>query len=224
MAIEYFCCFHSYRKKIAKLSDQEVGRLFRSLLLYSETGEAPELTGRESVAFDFIADDIDRSKEAYEARCAQNKANRNGRRPSTIVDDGRRQSTIEHKTETKSKTKSKPEPNTTPPDGGSSQGAKAPNARARFTPPTVEEVRTYCTERGNHVNPERFVDFYASKGWKVGNQGMKDWRAAVRTWERSVDQQTSGSSKKGAATAYTAPSGEGDLDLLEAMIFERAGR
>lgn len=63
MAIEYFCCYHSYARKLAKLSDQEVGRLFRALLKYSETGEAQELTGRESVAFDFIADDIDRWKK-----------------------------------------------------------------------------------------------------------------------------------------------------------------
>lgn len=54
----------------------------------------------------------------------------------------------------------------------------------RFTPPSVEEVRAYCQERGNSVDPERFVDFYASKGWKVGNASMKDWRAAVRNWER----------------------------------------
>lgn len=55
----------------------------------------------------------------------------------------------------------------------------------RFAPPTVEEVHAYCQERKNGVDPQRFVDFYASKGWKVGNQPMKDWRAAVRTWERT---------------------------------------
>lgn len=57
-------------------------------------------------------------------------------------------------------------------------------ARERAHRPTVEEVAAYCRERGNHVDPERFVDFYASKGWKVGNQPMKDWKACVRTWER----------------------------------------
>ena len=62
MAIEYFCCYHSYRKKCEKLTDQELGRLFRSLLIYSETGERQELAGRESIAFDFIADDIDRNR------------------------------------------------------------------------------------------------------------------------------------------------------------------
>ena len=54
-----------------------------------------------------------------------------------------------------------------------------------FSPPTVEEVREYCSERGNNVNPEVFVDFYESKGWLIGKSKMKDWKAAVRTWERS---------------------------------------
>lgn len=59
----------------------------------------------------------------------------------------------------------------------------------RFTPPTVDEVRAYCKERGNNVDPERFVDFYSSKGWMVGKNPMKDWKACVRTWERSEKPQ-----------------------------------
>lgn len=58
------------------------------------------------------------------------------------------------------------------------------NIKARFVRPSVDEVRAYCTERGNSVDPQQFVDFYESKGWKVGNQSMKDWKAAVRTWEK----------------------------------------
>lgn len=54
----------------------------------------------------------------------------------------------------------------------------------RFTPPSVEEVRAYCKERNNDIDPAEFVDFYTAKGWKVGNQPMKDWKAAVRTWEK----------------------------------------
>lgn len=51
-------------------------------------------------------------------------------------------------------------------------------------PPTIDEVRAYCEERGNGVDPEEFVNFYQSKGWYVGSRKMKDWKAAVRTWER----------------------------------------
>jgi len=54
----------------------------------------------------------------------------------------------------------------------------------RFVPPTPDQVREYCQQRGNAVDPERFVDFYAAKGWMVGKNRMKDWKAAVRTWER----------------------------------------
>ena len=56
--------------------------------------------------------------------------------------------------------------------------------KTTFSEPTVEEVAEYCRARGNSVDAAQFVDFYASKGWRVGNQQMKDWRAAVRTWEK----------------------------------------
>lgn len=54
----------------------------------------------------------------------------------------------------------------------------------RFRRPTVEEVRAYCLERHNSVDAEQFVDYYESKGWRVGHNPMKDWKACVRTWER----------------------------------------
>ena len=82
MPMEYFCCYHDYHKKLARLSDQEVGRLFRALLLYSATGSSPELAGRESIAFDFIAAEIDRAKQHYEERCLLNVENgKKGGRP-----------------------------------------------------------------------------------------------------------------------------------------------
>lgn len=55
----------------------------------------------------------------------------------------------------------------------------------KFTPPTDEEVVAYVSEKGYHFNPAQFVPFYQSKGWKVGKEPMKDWRAACRTWENS---------------------------------------
>lgn len=54
----------------------------------------------------------------------------------------------------------------------------------RFTPPTATEVKQYATEKGYQIDADGFVDFYESKGWKVGNQSMKDWKAAVRNWVR----------------------------------------
>ena len=55
--------------------------------------------------------------------------------------------------------------------------------RARFAAPTVEDVKAYCLERGNHIDAQHFVDYYEANGWRVGKNPMKDWRAAVRSWE-----------------------------------------
>ena len=76
----------------------------------------------------------------------------------------------------------------------------------RFIPPTLEEVRSYCAERNNNVDAQRFVDYYTSNGWLVGKNKMKDWRAAVRTWERN---NTSASKTSGIAVKQNASD---DLD------------
>lgn len=60
-----------------------------------------------------------------------------------------------------------------------------------FRKPTLEEITQYCTERKNTVDVNLFFDFYESKGWKVGNQPMKDWRACIRTWERERSSRPS---------------------------------
>ena len=68
-----------------------------------------------------------------------------------------------------------------------------PAPRPSFVKPTLDEVSAYCeerqrtkgTEKRNPVDPERFFTYYESNGWKVGRNAMKDWRAAVRTWERN---------------------------------------
>jgi hypothetical protein len=59
-----------------------------------------------------------------------------------------------------------------------------PTRTKRFVPPTVEEVAQYCFERMSKVDPQRFVDYYTSNGWMVGKNKMKDWKAAVRTWDQ----------------------------------------
>ena len=52
-------------------------------------------------------------------------------------------------------------------------------------PPTLEMVSRYCTERNNGVDPQKFIDWYEARGWQVGKVKMKDWQAAVRTWEKN---------------------------------------
>lgn len=84
------------------------------------------------------------------------------------------------------------------------------NKRRVFIPPTVEDVREYADEAGITLNADRFVDFYASKGWKVGSETMKDWKAAARNWARR-DRERGGSVEKPRESKY------GDLDFTRLL-------
>lgn len=64
-----------------------------------------------------------------------------------------------------------------------------PSKKGRFAPPSEAEVIAYCQERKNNVDPMKFHAYYTSNGWKVGKNAMKDWKAAVRTWEQNSDKQ-----------------------------------
>lgn len=169
MAMSGFICHDDYLSKTAKLSDEEVGRLFRALMEYHATGTEKEITGRESIAFDFIREDIDRTERAYKAKCDKNRENR----LSAIDNNRQRSSTSVDVPAQKEKEK----------DIYKEKNKKDIEPQKRFTPPTVEEVAEYCKERNNNVNPQKFVDFYTAKGWKIGKESMKDWKASVRTWE-----------------------------------------
>jgi len=70
------------------------------------------------------------------------------------------------------------------------KGDKRKNT-SHFVPPTYDDVLEYCKSRDNSVDPEKFIDFYESKGWLVGKVKMKDWKASIRTWEKSSNQNNS---------------------------------
>ena len=88
--------------------------------------------------------------------------------------------------------------------------------KKRFTPPTIEEVKAYCEERGNSIDAEIFVNFYASKGWLVGKSPMKDWKACVRTWEKN-EAKPNKSAKPTAFNSFEQRSYDYD-GLTEALM------
>lgn len=84
----------------------------------------------------------------------------------------------------------------TPPQGGGGTSDTVTVTDTDTVPvkgkhPTLEDVKAYCQERGNRVDPERFIDYYTANGWRVGKNPMKDWKAAVRTWERGESKAKS---------------------------------
>lgn len=75
-------------------------------------------------------------------------------------------------------------------DKDSKEESASEEKSKRFYPPTLDEVKQYCEERKNNIDPMAFIDFYSSKGWMIGKNRMKDWKAAVRTWERKRKEQS----------------------------------
>lgn len=80
----------------------------------------------------------------------------------------------------------------------------------KFIKPTLDEIRAYCAERNNTVDPEHFYDYYEANGWKVGKNAMKDWKASVRTWERNGYSEP----KAERASKPSATGGNVFLDIL----------
>ncbi len=184
--ITYIKVFVDYLDAIEPLGDAERGRLFTSLLEYARTGEAPQLCGNERFLFPMMRAQIDRDtasmvglsearsragKTGAEAKQANAKfAKQNKQMPNLLS----KSSYDKDKDEDEDKDKDKDE--------------SIPRVK-RFTPPTLDDVSAYVRERGSNVDPQRFLDFYASKGWMVGKNPMKDWKAAVRTWEKRDSEQ-----------------------------------
>ena len=90
-------------------------------------------------------------------------------------------------------------------------------SQKRFTKPSLDEVKQYCAERGNKVDAEKWYDYYESNGWRVGKNAMKDWKAAVRTWEKREEPKPS----KGAPT-NTPKYGNFDINEAFAAALERS--
>lgn len=176
MAREYFCAYHSYLKSVEPLNDAERGRLFTACLQYSMTGEVPDLRGNERFVFPMMKEQIDRDTEKYEAFRQKQSENIKKRwdTKNTTVYGGISGITKNTKEKEKEKEKENIKERTT---------NVVP--KKMFSKPTPKEVDDYCRERGNNISGEAFVDYYTSTGWMVGKNPMKDWRAAVRTWERN---------------------------------------
>ena len=186
-----FICHDDYYDRLKRLSDEEVGHLFRQLMLY-HAGREDEMTDfidSEGIAFDFIKDDIDRAEAKAKETSETNRLNglRGGRprkqeEPEETEKNRLKPAETDRNPTKAYKDKDKDKDIDIDIKENPLKGVK--EKPARFSPPSVEEVRAYCQERGNKVDPEQFVAFYESKGWKIGNTPMKSWKASVITWEK----------------------------------------
>lgn len=191
-----FTFYRSFMEGMESIEAESFKRLMLAMMHYALDDLEPQLDGLEYALFMAWKANIDASNRRKEnglkggrpkTETAEIKTEQNRTEPNLTETESLYKDKREIKREIKEKDKEK---------------------EKRFVRPTVEEVDAYCRERGNNVNAQSFIDFYESKGWKVGNSPMKDWKACVRTWE--------GRNKKVARSGtFQIESRKYDMDALE---------
>ena len=185
--MDYLKVWTNFREVMEPLNFEEKGRLFESMLIYAESGQEPEsLEGNERFVWPTAKRDIDMAVQFRETK-RQNGSK--GGRPKTKENQDEPNETKENQEEPNETLKKRKEKKGKETKGNSSSINIVP--LKRFVPPTVEEIKAYCDERGSYwIDPEHFVDYYEARGWILSNgKKMVDWKATVRTWEKNEKER-----------------------------------
>lgn len=222
-----FTFYRSFFEAVFKIKSKAArAEAYDAICKYALFNDAPDvdkMSDAAAIAFMLIKPNLDASrrkaksgKNGGASKQTASKAEANGKQSGSKAEaNGKQEQPASEKEKEKEKEREKEKENECYPPTPLSGGTKA----KRFISPTVDEVAAYCQERGNGIDPEAFVDFYASKGWMVGKNLMKDWKAAVRTWERSEGRGTSGAGNRVQPRATE----EHGLDKLRRLYEEEFG-
>jgi hypothetical protein len=171
--VKYLKVWTNFREVISSLTDAEIGRLFLAMLDYVETGEElQEFIGNERFLWAAAKRDIDMTN------AKQDILRQNGLK-------GGRPKSKENQSEPNETNENQIEPNESLKEKKRKEKKENENNNGRFTPPTIEQVTEYCRENRISIPVTRWFNYYTANGWKVGKNPMKDWKAAVRMWERN---------------------------------------
>lgn len=180
--------YTSYLERCRRLTDEQFGKLFRFVFQYQIDGELPQIDDvAVSMAFEMIKYDLDVNNQKFEEVCEKRRiaGAKGGQAKATkskqkLPNATKSKQNIANLAESESDNESDNE--------SESDNEKRESKAKRFTPPTVNQVEEYCRENNFDIDAQRFVDFYSSKGWMVGKNKMKDWKASVRNWVRRQDE------------------------------------
>lgn len=190
--------YRSFYDALKNIPPDERLKVYDAIMEYGMYDRDPDLDGVALAIFLLAKPQIDANNKRYENGCkAKNK------RTVSETEANVKQDLSETGAKEKEKEKEK---------------VKVKDNNKIFKPPTVEDVRAYCTERGNSVDPQSFVDFYESKGWMIGKNKMKDWKVAVRTWERSETKTRLGETAKLTKDNNNFERRRYDMDALERSL------
>ena len=165
---------------IRMLRDAERGRLFLAVLEYRE-GRELSLDGAEQYVFATLKAQMDKDMKISKKRADA------GRAGGSVSKPKQNEANV---SKCKQPPSSLPSPPTPPFSISPTPKEQPPKGGKKKVPPTVDEVRAYCLERKNGIDPQAFVDFYEARGWKYGQgKPVVDWKACVRTWENRRKQE-----------------------------------
>lgn len=168
-----FIFYRSFYEAIACLDATSQLSLFHAICQYGLDGTEPALTGIADGMFRLVKPQLEANNKRYMngQRGGAPRGNQNARKNNQETTEKQPKN---NQKQPKEKEKEK-------------EKAKEKERISRFKPPTLEEVQTYVRENKYNVDAERFIDYYESNGWRVGKNPMKDWKAAVRNWNRKTD-------------------------------------
>lgn len=182
-----FVMYESWGAAIEKMNNEQAGELIKAIYAYQKDPDAVPEDPALAFVFELIKQQLDADSQRYKEACAaRSEAGKKGGRPKVNASDKKQMVSEESKKSKCFSEKAKKADN----DNEYDNDLKKENTidgvkEKRFAPPTLENVSEYCREMGyTNVDAERFIDFYTSNGWMVGKNRMKDWKAAVRNWDR----------------------------------------
>lgn len=191
------------------LDDASAGALLKALLAYQNGDDVSIDDPVLGAVFAMLKVKLDKDNADYEARCQKNSESARKRWDANACDCTQTDADACERMQTDAQ-----KDNNRITTG--LQQDKQKRESKRFAPPSVNDVQEYCEEKGYQIDPEAFVDFYAAKGWKVGNQPMKDWKAAVRTWTRRETSAPPGKPKAEYHNRYNDfPQRDNDYDKIQ---------
>lgn len=214
MERKQFTWYRSYYDALKELPAEEFRDIVLAVCAYALDGEEPELSGVARAIFTLIRPtlEVGRSKAENRSRAeqalpsAEQTGNKPGQTKNKPEQTQNKRKQTDNKPEQTRKEKEKEKEREKESENDSYCSPPPPSGPKRFVPPTLAEVQSYVAQRQSPVDPQGFIDFYASKGWMVGKTPMKDWKAACRnaeTWERWSRTEASAPPKKGLAQALT---------------------
>lgn len=211
---ESFLIYKSFYEPIKSMSNENLGALFRSIFEYQL--EKKHCNNADvKMAFDFFVNQFRLDDEKYQKTCEARKmaGSEGGKKRvanqanATFAKQSQANQAVNVNDTVNVNVNDNVNVNVIKGDArGTDKSSPIPPKlkTTKFVKPSTEEITAYCHERNNNVDANKFYDYYESNGWHVGKNPMKDWKAAIRTWERKENYGTGNANSTNGTTAGTS--------------------